>query len=198
MAKQELQFWFEFASTYSYLSAMRVQEVADKAGVSVSWHPFWLGPIFKSQGWDSSPFNLFPVKGQYMWRDMARICKARGLPLVHPEPFPQNGILAARTALLALRDPGGPEFCRAVYAAEFGEGKTISDPDLIRALLERCGLSPARVDEAGTEPAKAALKDKVAKAMELGIFGAPSFVVGDELFWGDDRLEQAIAHAAGV
>ena len=197
MAKQELQFWFEFASTYSYLSVMRIQDMAEEAGVTVSWHPFWLGPVFKSQGWDSSPFNLYPVKGRYMWRDMERLCGARGLPLVPPEPFPQNSVLAARTALLALRDPAGPDFCRAVYAAEFGEGRTISDPDLIRGLLEQCGLSPALVDEAGTDPAKAALKDKVAEAMQLGIFGAPSFVVGDELFWGDDRLEQAISYAAG-
>ena len=193
MSRPVLQFWFEFASTYSYLSVMRIGELADRAGVEVDWRPFWLGPIFKAQGWETSPFNLYPVKGAYMWRDMERLCAERSLPLCRPDPFPQNSILAARTALLALKAPQGKAFCRAVYAAEFGEGRGINDPDLLRGLLEQSGLAAGLVDEAGSEPAKQALRDSVAGAMQLGIFGAPSFIADGELFWGDDRLEMALA-----
>ncbi|OWU76980.1 2-hydroxychromene-2-carboxylate isomerase [Phaeobacter sp. 22II1-1F12B] len=196
MKRPVLQFWFEFASTYSYLSAMRVEEMAANAGVAVSWHPFWLGPIFKAQGWDSSPFNLYPVKGQYMWRDMERLCAARGLPFARPDPFPQNSVLAARTAILALESDKGPEFCRSIYRSEFGEGKGISDPDGLRGLLVQSGLPDDLVEKASEPEAKQALKDNVEKAMALGVFGAPSFIAGNELFWGDDRLEAAIAHLA--
>ena len=197
MARPKLQFWFEFASTYSYLSAMRIDALAEAAGVEVEWRPFWLGPIFKSQGWDSSPFNIYPVKGKYMWRDMERLCAARGLPLSPPDPFPQNGVLAARTAILALKQPEGAEFCKAIYRAEFGEGRTISDPDLLRTLLTQCGLPAELVDAAGAPENKEALKDAVTEAMDLGIFGAPSFIANGELFWGDDRLEHAIAELTG-
>jgi 2-hydroxychromene-2-carboxylate isomerase len=94
----QLTFWFEFASTYSYLSAMRIEDLAAKAGVSIVWRPFLLGPIFKSQGWETSPFNLYPAKGRYAMRDIERIAKERGLPFRLPDHFPQNSLLAARLA----------------------------------------------------------------------------------------------------
>ncbi|GHF58709.1 2-hydroxychromene-2-carboxylate isomerase [Seohaeicola zhoushanensis] len=196
MARPKLQFWFEFASTYSYLSVMRIDTLAADAGVEVEWHPFWLGPIFKAQGWDSSPFNLYPVKGAYMWRDMERLCAARGLPFKRPDPFPQNSVLAARTALLALKHPEGPAFCRAVYAGEFGEGRSIDDPTFLGQLLSSCGLPSALVEEANSDAGKQGLRDSVAEAMRLGIFGAPSFIFEGELFWGDDRLEMTLTRAA--
>ncbi len=102
-----LDFWFEFASTYSYPAAMRIAPLAKARGFNVRWRPFLLGPIFKSQEWDDSPFNLYPAKGRYMWRDLERICGALGLPLVQPSPFPQNGLLAARVALIALQQGWG-------------------------------------------------------------------------------------------
>jgi 2-hydroxychromene-2-carboxylate isomerase len=76
-----LDFWFEFASTYSYLAAMRIGPLAESAKVEVRWRPFLLGPIFKAQGWDNSPFNIYPAKGRYMWRDMERLASAQGLAL---------------------------------------------------------------------------------------------------------------------
>ena len=93
-----LQFWYEFASTYSYPAAMRVEAVAAARGLSVAWRPFLLGPLFAAQGWRDSPFNVYPVKGRYMWRDLQRICDAAQLPLHRPDPFPQNSLLAARVA----------------------------------------------------------------------------------------------------
>ena len=93
------EFWYEFASTYSYPAAMRVAGLAGSRGVALAWRPFLLGPIFAAQGWRDSPFNLYPAKGRYMWRDMERICGALELPLKRPDPFPQNSLLAARVAL---------------------------------------------------------------------------------------------------
>src|SRR5579864_63151 len=112
-----LDFWFDFASTYSYPTAMRIGALAGKAGIEVRFRPFLLGPIFKTQGWDDSPFNLYPAKGRYMWRDLERICGALDLPFAQPSPFPQNTVLAARVAMVALAQDWGEDFCRAIYRA---------------------------------------------------------------------------------
>ena len=93
-----LEFWYEFASTYSYLASARVDAVATAAGVQVEWRPFLLGPIFKEQGWNDSPFNLYPAKGRYMWRDMERLAAGYELPFRKPSVFPRNGLAAARVA----------------------------------------------------------------------------------------------------
>jgi 2-hydroxychromene-2-carboxylate isomerase len=191
----QLTFWFEFASTYSYLSAMRVEELAEAAGVDLIWKPFLLGPIFKAQGWDTSPFNLYPAKGKYMVRDIGRIAHGRGLVFRPPEPFPQNGLLAARLALAGLEDGWGPDFIRSIYRAEFEEGRDIADPDTLVAALENAGAHKDRAfAKAGTQEIKAQLRANTASAEAIGIFGSPSFTTeAGELFWGDDRLEQALA-----
>jgi len=111
MSPPTINFWFDFASTYSYPAAMRVRPLADEAGVAVRFRPFLLGPIFKTQGWTTSPFNLFPAKGQNMWRDLERICIDDGLPFRQPSPFPQKSVLAARVALVGLNAGWGEQFC---------------------------------------------------------------------------------------
>src|ERR1041385_7871678 len=70
-----VEFWYEFASTYSYPAAMRIARKAREADVTVRWRPFLLGPIFGAQGWNDSPFNIYPAKGRNMWRDLERICQ---------------------------------------------------------------------------------------------------------------------------
>src|SRR5581483_2879512 len=110
-----LDFWFDFASTYSYPSAMRIVPLARDAGVTIRFRPFLLGPIFKAQGWDNSPFNVYEAKGRYMWRDLERLCADLSLPFRKPDPFPQHSLLAARTALAALEQDFGDDFCRAVF-----------------------------------------------------------------------------------
>src|SRR5262249_46382644 len=130
-----LDFFFEFASTYSYPAAMRISDAARSAGVTVRWRPFLLGPIFRAQGFGTSPFNIYPAKGRYMWRDLARTCEELGLPFQRPDPFPQMGLLAARVAHVGLEQDWGEAFCRAVYLAEFGEGRQIGRPSVIRELL---------------------------------------------------------------
>ena len=192
-----LDFWFDFASTYSYPAAMRVGALAKNAGVRVRFRPFLLGPIFKTQGWENSPFNLYPAKGRNMWRDLERICGDLGLPLRRPEPFPQHSVLAARVALVALEQPWGEDFCRAVYQAQFGEALRIDDPAVIGGVLAGLGIEAAPALEAAlSEGNKLRLRSQTEEAARLGIFGAPSFVTADgELFWGNDRLEQALTWA---
>ena len=193
-----LEFWFEFASTYSYPVALGIEERAAEAGVALAWRPFLLGPIFAAQGWKDSPFNLYPAKGRYMWRDLERLCAERGLPLKRPSVFPRNGLRAARVALLGAEEPWGPEFTRRVYTANFAEDREISDPALLEDLLRGLDLPAAEILERAQSPAtKQALRAQTERAGVLGIFGAPSFVVEGELFWGGDRLDAALARARG-
>ena len=196
MSRAGLEFWFEFGSTYSYLSAARIEGLAAAAGVQVEWEPFLLGPIFAEQGWDDSPFNIYPAKGRYMWRDIERQCAKYRLPFVKPSRFPRNGLLAARVACLAgaAPEPWLPDFVRAVFRANFAEDREIGDPAEVRSILDSLGQQGGRiVEEAGAPENKARLREQTRRAGELGIFGAPSFVVRGELFWGNDRLEDALA-----
>lgn len=192
-----LQFWFDFASTYSYLSAMRIEALAKAAGVDIVWRPFLLGPIFKAQGWATSPFNLYPAKGRYMVRDIQRIAEARGLPFTLPAVFPANSLLAARLALIGEREGWIAGFTKAVFAAEFGRGEDIAKPEAMARLLAPLALdAEALLGKAGEPDVKDALRRQTEQASSIGIFGAPSFVTaGGELFWGDDRLEQAMGWA---
>jgi 2-hydroxychromene-2-carboxylate isomerase len=192
-----LEFWFDFASTYSYPAAMRIGQVAAAAGVSVRYRPFLLGPIFKAQGWDTSPFNVYEAKGRHMWRDLKRLCADLGLRFQRPDPFPQSSLLAARVALVGLDDDWGDAFCRAVFEAEFAHGRRIDDPALIGGLLADLALDAGAVlDAAQSDANKLRLRSQTEEAQQRGIFGAPSFVTGDgELFWGNDRLERALRWA---
>lgn len=191
-----LEFWYELASTYSYPAAARVEAVAAAAGVTVAWRPFLLGPIFQAQGWNDSPFNLQQVKGAYMWRDLERICGAAGLPFRRPSVFPRNTVLAARVALLGVEEGWAQAFSRAVYHANFAEDRDISDPAEIRGILDTLGLPGKDVVAHAEAPEnKPRLRQATEAAKARGIFGAPSFVCRGELFWGQDRLEQAVAWA---
>jgi 2-hydroxychromene-2-carboxylate isomerase len=191
-----LEFWFDFGSTYSYLSAMRIDDLARKAGVEVVWLPFLLGPIFAKWGWQTSPFNIFPSKGRYMWRDVERLAAFYGLPLRRPASFPQFALTATRLATAAVGESWLPAFCRAVFAGEFAEGRDITSEAVLAELLLAVGSSPQPwLAAATTSQVKNALRERVLAAEQRGIFGAPSFVAADgELFWGNDRLEQALAH----
>ncbi|MBB4038683.1 2-hydroxychromene-2-carboxylate isomerase [Microvirga flocculans] len=189
-----LEFWYEFASTYSYLAAMRIEAQAKQAGVQLLWRPFLLGPIFKAQGWDTSPFNLYPAKGRYMWRDMEREAVRFGLPFYRPKTFPQNGLLAARVALLGTDRGWTPAFTKAVYTAQFAECRDIADPQAIAGILTGLGIeAEAVLAEAQGEANKTRLRRMGDEAQSRGLFGAPTFFAEDgEMFWGNDRLEQAL------
>lgn len=193
-----LEFWYEFASTYSYPAAMRIEGLAAEAGVAVAWRPFLLGPLLhEHQGMKDSPFNVVPVKGEYMWRDLARVCAEEGLPLNHPSQFPRNTLLAARVAIVGLDEGWTPAFSRAVYQANFVADADISRPEVLEPLIAEVGAAPGAVlDAAGGEAVKARLKEHTEMARGRGLFGAPSFITPDgELFWGNDRLETAVRWA---
>ncbi len=194
-----LEFWCEFASTYSYLAAMRIEAMAEEAGVALVWRPFLLGPIFLAQGWSSSPFNLYPAKGRYMWRDLEREAARLSLPFLRPDPFPQNTLVAARVALLGADRGWTPAFSRAVYAKEFGEGRSIAEPTVVGEILSGLGLdAPAVLKEAQGDANKTRLKAVGEEARSRGIFGAPTFFTEDgEMFWGNDRLERALQWTTG-
>jgi 2-hydroxychromene-2-carboxylate isomerase len=192
----DVDFWFEFGSTYSYPAAMRVESEARARGAAVRWRPFLLGPIFKSQGWTDSPFNIYPAKGRYMWRDLERICAQQDLELRHPSRFPRNGLLAARLGAGFEDEPWIASFVRAIYRANFAEDREISDPAVVASVLESIKQDPSLVARAESGEAKSRLRARTTEAIALGIFGAPSFVVDGELFWGNDRLESALEWAA--
>ena len=169
-ASPAVDFWYEFASPYSYVAAAVIEPRAAAAGVDLRWRPFLLGPIFARQGWRDSPFNVYPAKGRYMWRDMARRCAALGLP-----------------------------FALAAFRANFAEGRDIGERATMAAIIASLERDPEAVlARAEADDIKAALRGATERAMALGIFGAPTLVVGDELFWGGDRIEDALDCARGA
>jgi len=197
MTAATVDFWFDFASTYSYPAMMRIGDAAERAGVVVRLRPFLLGPIFKAQGWTTSPFSIYPAKGANMWRDLERLCGDLGLPFRRPDPFPQNSLPAARIALAGLAEGWGEEFCHAAFRAQFAEGRDIADAAILADVLAQLGVDPqAALAAAQSDPVKARLRAETEQAQTLGIFGAPSFVTPDgELFWGNDRLDRALRWA---
>jgi 2-hydroxychromene-2-carboxylate isomerase len=192
-----LEFWFEFASTYSYVGALRIEEECRAAGVPLVWKPFLLGPLFTAQlGIKDSPFNVNPIRGRYMWRDLERLCAKHGLPWKRPGVFPRGSILPLRVACAGEGQPWLGDFIRAVFRANFAEDRDISQPDVLAEVLRGLGVDAEKVlASAVTDESKAKLRANTDAASALGIFGAPNCVVGGELFFGQDRIADAIAWA---
>ncbi|NHZ32284.1 2-hydroxychromene-2-carboxylate isomerase [Massilia rubra] len=189
----QIAFWFDFGSNYSYLATMRIEALAAARGVRVLWKPFLLGPIFKASGWSSSPFVLQKEKGAYVWRDMQRQCDKYGLPWTQPSAFPRRALLPLRVALLGAGEPWIGAFCRHIMHANFALDREIDDPALVGEVLAALGLdASALLAAANTEQNKLALRAQGEQAVRRGIFGAPMFFAGDDMFWGNDRLEDAI------
>lgn len=189
-----LDFWFDFGSNYSYLSAMRIEQAAAAHGVALRWQPFLLGPVFRALGWETSPFVLQKEKGDYVWKDMVRQYRKYGLPWQRPSSFPRAAVLPLRIALAGAGQPWIGEFCRRTMRLNFAEDRDIDAPETMAALLAEMDLPAHRViDEALSDANKLRLRRQTETAMEKGIFGAPTFFVGDEMFWGNDRLDDALA-----
>jgi 2-hydroxychromene-2-carboxylate isomerase len=193
-----LQFWFDLASTYSYVAALRIEQACARTSVPLVWKPFLLGPIFSQQlGISDSPFNANPVRGRYMWRDLERLCAKYGLSWRRPSVFPRSSVLAARVACAGATEGWGPQFVRAAFRANFAEDRDIADPATLSGLLAEVAVEPSPTLERAVSPeVRAGLRANTAEAMQIGIFGAPSFVVSGELFFGQDRLEDAVEWAS--
>ena len=192
-----IEFWYEFASPYSYLAAARIERLVAGRPIRLDWRPFLLGPIFRQRAHDPSPYqNPSPAQRRYRWRDLQRLCAAEGLALRLPSTYPRNGLLAARVALIAIDEGWGADFTRAVFRANFAEDRDIAAAEVVGAVISSLERDAAAVLERAAAPDnKARLVARGEEALRRGIFGAPSFLVGEELFWGNDRLDQAIAWA---
>lgn len=193
----KLEFWFEYASSYSYPAAYAVADACDAAGVELVWKPFLLGPIFSSQGWNTSPFNLYPAKGRYMIRDMERICAKADLPfrLSTDGNWPQFSVAAARIGLIGAKEGWVRTFTENLYHLEFADNLDISKEATLRQALDSVADADRVITESRSREVKDALKAQVDEAMSAGIFGAPTYRVGAEIFWGGDRLQDAIEWA---
>jgi 2-hydroxychromene-2-carboxylate isomerase len=189
-----VDFFFYIGSLYSYLSVMRIDAAAAQAGVAVRWRPFSVRNIMIEQ--ENLPTRN-AAKIAYMHRDLERRAERLGIPLTpgmaHPVDPEQ---LANRVAIVAAQQGWCPPFTKAIFANWMQKHDQPGDPDQLRALLTELGQdADAVIAQAQSEEAQRAYDAETDAAKALGIFGAPSFVVGTELFWGDDRLEDALAWA---
>lgn len=196
--KSPLEFWFDFASTYSYVVAMRIESECAGAGLELRWKPFLLGPIFARQGISDSPFNVYPERGRYMWRELARVCRKYGLPWQRPSVFPRRSAKAGKIAAVNAAQPWIGRFVCAVYSANFVRDADIDDDEVLAVILSdlRQNSHAVMTDALGTRGA--ALRENTAAAIDAGIFGAPTCRVDGELFWGEEYLDDAVAWAAGT
>jgi 2-hydroxychromene-2-carboxylate isomerase len=187
-----LDFYFFIGSTYSYLSVCRAEDAAAVAGVDLVWRPFSVRTLMREQ--NNSPFVGKPVKMKYMWRDIERRAASFGIPFAGQPPYPiEPQERANRVATLAARQGWCPQFVRAAYRLWFLEGRDPGDPEALRAVLGSIGHdADACLRDADADVTVKAYEAATARARELGIFGSPTFVCGEEIFWGDDRLDDAV------
>ena len=191
-----VELWFDPASPYSWLTAHRAEAKAQAAGVTLHWRPLLLGPIFRARGFNNSPNVLDPDRQAWMWEDIGRTAAELGLAFKVPSHFPSQTVFAARAARVAAEEGWCGPLARALGDAAFTQNADLGDPEVVRAAIQRCGHDAERVEAAALSPAnKEGLREDTEAARQRGVFGAPTFMVGDTRFWGDDRLEQALAFA---
>jgi len=192
---RKIEFWLEYASTYSYLTVARIGALARSSGVEIDWQPFWLYPVRERQELPA-PFPEGSARASYMWRDLERRARHLGIPLRRPEVYPFRSVRIARIALVGAREGWCAPFTEAAFRLHWTQGVPMTSDENLSAALASAGQDPARVlPLADSEDNKEALKQQADRAIARGIFGSPSFVVDEELFWGDDRLEAALEHA---
>ena len=188
-------FYYDFSSPYAYLGATQVERVAREHGAQIAWQPILVGALFRRIGTPDVPLDSAPApKRLYMTRDLQHWASHWQVPFRWPSRFPMRTVAPLRLALAAAEDAGDVAtiaFVHATFAAYWVDDRDISDVAVVRALGESVGLSAATIDRALTPvPAiKQALIDSTERAVNAGVVGVPSFVVGNHLFWGQDRLE---------
>ncbi len=192
--RPQVDFWFTAGSTYTYLSVMRLPAVARETGIAFRWRPFHLGKLFNALGYQ--PFVGKPAKTAYMWRDIERRAEGYGVPVPPaPPPYPlPDSRRANLLAHLGMREGWGEGFVTASYRRWFMEGLPTGEEPNRSASLREAGQDPeAALARAIAPENDASLQEETDLALRLGLCGSPCFVVGAEVFWGDDRLEDAIA-----
>lgn len=186
-----IDFYFDFSSPYGYLAAQVVDDIGARHGVDVAWRPFLLGAVFKITG--AQPLPQTPLKDRYAAIDMPRSARRIGVPFVLPEPFPFGSVAACRAYYwLAEEDPGrARDLAKAVFRGSFGEGRDMSPAAAVIAEAAKLGADREALGAALEDPAvKDRLRREVDAAIARGVYGSPFFFVGDEPFWGHDRLDQ--------
>jgi 2-hydroxychromene-2-carboxylate isomerase len=189
-------FYFDLGSPYAYLAAERISALFSEAELEQpEWQPILLGGLFKRFGRDSWANGPGRAEGI---AEVERRAAAQGLPpLVWPDPWPGNTLLAMRTATFAKQTGRAVSFALAAFRQAFAAGRDLTDPDNVMIAAAACELHPNAVAKSvQTKGVKNALRDATDEAAELGVIGVPSLVVGKEVFWGDDRVEEAIEAAS--
>jgi 2-hydroxychromene-2-carboxylate isomerase len=198
MLCKQIDFWFTMGSTYTYLTVNRLPQIAEATRTEFRWRPFHLLIILKEM--NHVPFADKPAKCAYMWRDIERRAAMYGIPARLPAPYPiANSERANLVAIMGMQEGWGIDYVRAAYRFWFQSGQENGSEENIASSLRDVGQDPKRVLAAAqSDEAKATLIAETNSARELGVFGSPSFVVDGELFWGDDRLQDAIDWARKI
>lgn len=190
---KDIEFWFSIGSTYSYLSVARLSALEHNTGVTFSWHPFSVRKLMQEM--DNIPFPpTKKAKADYMWRDIERRAQKYGIPVSVPAPYPLKEFdRANRIAVLGMQEGWCADYVCATYRRWFQEGlEAGSEPNLSDSLIE-IGQDPKRVLElAESDQITKSYLEQTDSAREKGIFGSPTCIVDGELFWGDDRVEDAL------
>ena len=186
MAK--LEYFFDYVSPFSYLADTQLGGIAERTKAEIVYRPFFLGGVMQAS--QNSPPVTVPNKGKYLFADITRWRQRYGVE-VNPNPhFPVNTLNAMRAAIAALGEPRFRDFHRAMYRAVWVDGKNVADEQVLRGVIDQAGLDAAAIlVRAKEQPVKEQLKRNGDEAVERGAFGAPTFFIGDEMFWGNDRLD---------
>ena len=200
MPDHKIEVFWDVGSPYTHLAIGQLEAIKKRSGIPVQLRPFLIGGVFKASG--NSPPGMLPAKAKYMMHDLMRWRNFLDLDLKLPSegtPFPINSLLPMRVAMLCETRGNGQAFCEAVFASYWGRGEDVSNVEILSQVIEAVGLAPAETLEAAiSSENKAALRANTEEAIERGAFGAPSMFVGDQLFWGNDRIGLMLDYIAAL
>lgn len=184
---KRIDFYYDLSSPYSYLAATQLPKIAARTGAEIAWRPIVLGALFKATG-NEMPARV-ASKARWMGNDLARWAAQYGEPFQFSSRFPVNAIKAMRLVLVAERSGRAAEATLAAFRALWVDDRDLQDPAMLGEVARGVGLDPAQALAAIEEPAiKDALRAHTDSAIARGAFGAPTMMVGETLFWGNDRL----------
>jgi len=183
-----LEYFFDYVSPFSYLADTQLAALAERTGAELVYRPFFLGGVMNAA--KNAPPTTVPNKGKYMFADIERWARRYGVELSLNPHFPVNTLHAMRAAVAALGDERFGDFHRAMYRGVWVEGRDLGDEEVLRRAIDAAGLDGAKIlARAKEQEAKDTLRRNGEEAVERGAFGAPTFFIGDEMFWGNDRLD---------
>jgi 2-hydroxychromene-2-carboxylate isomerase len=187
---KSFEYWFDFGSPAAYLAFTQLPKLEAETNAQAVYRPMLLGGVFQATG-NQSPASV-PAKGAYTFKDFDRFAKRYGVPFKNNPHFPINTLLLMRAAVgLQAHEPERfMAYCKAVYQAIWVDALDMNDPATVGGVLHKAGFDPQTLVALANEPAtKEALKSATAEAVTRGVFGAPTFFAGGQMFWGQDRLD---------